>query len=86
MPEGKIGPRCGTRYSYVHLRCRCVLCTEANREHQRSWRAKKKEVPKHGTSNGYFNYGCKCDPCKDAGSAANKRNAQRRKERLAAKG
>lgn len=27
----------GTRSMYVHYKCRCALCVQANRDYQREW-------------------------------------------------
>lgn len=77
-----MGPRCGTRYSYIGLGCRCVLCTDAQAKYQRQWVKRHASddptsIP-HGTVNGYNNYGCRCADCTEAKSVENRRRYRAR--------
>jgi hypothetical protein len=58
---------------YTNHRCRCELCTAAQREYQQRLRARYLERPRedlaHGTYNAYANYGCRCDACREAHNA-----------------
>lgn len=67
----------GTASCYVHLKCRCVECTEANTRRGRRQRQARLRMPVpahlHGTENAYDNYGCRCAACKAAGSEKNRR-------------
>lgn len=62
---------------YTNYRCRCVVCTEANRLRQREarafWRKSREDIRatgheqvvrniSHGIS-GYTNYSCRCTTC-----------------------
>lgn len=68
----------GTRSAYVNGRCRCELCTEANREYMRDWmrarhvKTRRGRLPPevHGTIRGYNYFCCRCPRCKQAGREA----------------
>lgn len=75
----------GTRGKYVHDRCRCVECTEANTLYQREANARRaallKENPDaapHGKVNTYVAWGCRCAPCSKAHSDSMERSWMRR--------
>ena len=60
----------GTRSYYVTKKCRCELCSAANRAYSAQWWANKQnertdsDTP-HGTKYGY-DLGCRCGRCKYA--------------------
>jgi len=75
----------GVRYTYMHHKCRCRPCVDANNEHQRS---RKKVIQlqrelgllpelEHGTQNAYTNWGCRCELC----SAKNSETCREYKKR-----
>lgn len=76
-PARKVEAAHGTPARYVHHRCRCDLCRQANREYQRQLSGRLAErrrhdpgsVP-HGTTGGYRNWGCRCDACSMAHKTA----------------
>lgn len=61
------GIRHGTRYVYVHYKCRCDECRKANREYGLRAKEQRKLGPMperlHGTPGGYTNWDCRCDEC-----------------------
>lgn len=70
----------GTITAYVHHRCRCERCKQANTEYRRKQKVKRyaivaeggglpDHVP-HGHS-AYTNWGCRCETCTKAFSAYN---------------
>jgi hypothetical protein len=69
----------GTRGRYCRG-CRCADCTAANLQGARL--LKGRTPTRHGTESAYRNYACRCEPCRRAGSIANARTNQRRKQRL----
>lgn len=83
----------GTKSRYVHDGCRCVPCTEANRDaiarKNRDRRAQTAAnggiapIDPHGTASTYGNWGCRCDPCTRANAEASVR--QRARNALAKK-
>lgn len=60
----------GTYSGYTHHKCRCVACTRASREYQRTRRQRlgplAPDDPRHGTCNAYNSYRCRCAPCANA--------------------
>ena len=83
-PRGAQRVTHGTRTAYVHDRCRCDACTEANRQYQAALveRLSNSEplAHMHGMASTYNNWRCRCDACRAAGSVA---NAAARRRRLA---
>lgn len=64
-------------YSNVNIRCRCVVCREANRvrgQIERDKRAARLRadptLAPHGSVYTYRNWRCRCRPCTAANSAA----------------
>lgn len=62
---------------YNRYKCRCDVCTQANRERNHRNTQRRTELLqsggapknlKHGTASTYGNWGCRCDPCTKAGT------------------
>lgn len=61
--------------------CRCGVCVEANRAHQRELRQRYKglEPPSHGTNYAYVAYSCRCEFCRSANTLRSREYYRRRK-------
>lgn len=72
-----------TRYKSPKHRCRCDLCTAANREYMRGLR--DREPSEHGTASSYSNYACRCPKCKEAHRLyTREKRAKKRQRRFSA--
>jgi hypothetical protein len=64
----------GRASTYVHHKCRCAPCTEANRQRHAAARARRREqeppADAHGKDSTYKNWGCRCESCSAAHSVA----------------
>ena len=80
---------CGSPFTYGNHGCHGAACRAGNVTFNRSQRERRHErmiagevFPTHGKESTYFNYKCRCDPC---GDEHNRREAERRSIRVAAK-
>lgn len=66
VPIGGNGPTHGRVSTYIHCKCRCVPCRQANANRMRAARVRRArypaEVVPHGRY-GYQNYLCRCQMC-----------------------
>ena len=75
LAAGLVNPEHGTRSTYVHYRCRCEPCKEANAEYQSTADRRRHErlsrgevdVP-HGRVSTYKNWMCRCNHCTEVHS------------------
>lgn len=79
--------------AYRNGRCKCAVCTKANRETCNQERANRiarlaadPTLATHGKATTYSNWGCRCEPCTKAGRTHNALYYEMRKLRRAGQG
>lgn len=82
--SGNAGGTHGLRSTYIHYRCRCDDCTEANRvDHKRGNETRAERLAAnpslrpHGNAQTYNNWGCRCDDCKAAKALENAKRSRK---------